>query len=351
MEHEPLAVRAEPTDARLDLDAALLSLPERDRVPVVLCHLQGLTRREAAEQLGCPEGTLSARLNRALRRLRKRLGDRGAAALGGAAVVVPTGLASATARAASVYSTSTLTTAAGVSPVVVRLTDGVIRMFWMKNVMTATVVMVLAVGAVVLALGTSGRSENVARATEPLTPDASAEPEDPVVATKRLEKRLADLEKQRAELDKAVAEVAAEKAKLAEAAKEKEAAAALGADLMLVVAAGDDKPYVLREVIAGKIGELSASDLDVVATYLARAHQDPKGPKKLRIQFDRANQEHKDKVFAVCATAGYTKVSLSERVMVTYSVPVHVTPPVMKQAVRFQTRELDLTKYAAPKKP
>jgi hypothetical protein len=274
------------------------------------------------------------------------------AALGVAAVALPVGLASATVRSASVYSTSTLT-AAGVSPVVVGLTNGVVRMFWMKKLMTAVVVMVLAVGAGVLVLGTANRPESAAHATEPLTPGAPPAPEDPEDAAKRIEKRLADLEKQRTELDKAVAEAAAEKAKLAAAMKEKEAAAALGTDLMLVVGRGDDKKprYTLREVVAGKIGELAASDLDVVATYLARAHQDPKGPKKLRIQIDRADQDHKDKVFAACAAAGYTKVSLSERVTVIYTMPVRVESPVSRQVQRIEIREVDLTKYADPKKP
>lgn len=39
-------------DARLDVDTALSRLPERLRVPVVMCHLQGLTRSEAAARLG-----------------------------------------------------------------------------------------------------------------------------------------------------------------------------------------------------------------------------------------------------------------------------------------------------------
>src|SRR5262245_14782024 len=46
MEHDVAAPAATPVEC-LDLDAALLALPERYRVPVVLCHLQGLSRREA----------------------------------------------------------------------------------------------------------------------------------------------------------------------------------------------------------------------------------------------------------------------------------------------------------------
>jgi hypothetical protein len=199
MEHEVPAPEPKPAVEQLDLDAALLELPERDRAPVVLCHLQGLTRREAAQRLGCPEGTLSARLSRALSRLRARLGALAPVALTAAAVTVPAPLLAATVRTATIYSTSTLA-AAGVSPVVVGLTDGVLRMFWMKKVMTAAVAAVLALGAGALVLVPAGRSETAARATESGTGSAPA-PQDEPVALKRLEQRVADLERHKALLD------------------------------------------------------------------------------------------------------------------------------------------------------
>ena len=52
-------------------------LPERYRAPIVLCDLQGLTRSEAAELLGCPEGTIGVRIARGRRRLRERLERQG----------------------------------------------------------------------------------------------------------------------------------------------------------------------------------------------------------------------------------------------------------------------------------
>ena len=52
-------------------------LPERYRVPIVLCDLQGLTRDEAADLLGCPAGTVGGRLARPAVSLRDRLERRG----------------------------------------------------------------------------------------------------------------------------------------------------------------------------------------------------------------------------------------------------------------------------------
>jgi RNA polymerase sigma factor (sigma-70 family) len=59
------------------LDDELMGLPERDRLPLVLHYLQGKTHRETAQALGCPVGSVSARVARGLSRLRARLERRG----------------------------------------------------------------------------------------------------------------------------------------------------------------------------------------------------------------------------------------------------------------------------------
>jgi RNA polymerase sigma factor (sigma-70 family) len=82
----------EPPEAELRsiLDAAIDRLPAKERTAVVLCHLQGLTYGEAAERLGCPLGTLAARLARARQRLRVRLTRQG---LAPAAAIFTAGMA------------------------------------------------------------------------------------------------------------------------------------------------------------------------------------------------------------------------------------------------------------------
>ena len=59
------------------LHDAIGRLPERDRAPVVLCELEGLSHAEAATRLGCPTATVGVRLMRARRKLRDRLARRG----------------------------------------------------------------------------------------------------------------------------------------------------------------------------------------------------------------------------------------------------------------------------------
>jgi RNA polymerase sigma factor (sigma-70 family) len=61
------------------IDEELNRLPERYRLPILLCELQGKTHKDAASTLGWPEGTLSVRLMRGKQMLSKRLTRRGLA--------------------------------------------------------------------------------------------------------------------------------------------------------------------------------------------------------------------------------------------------------------------------------
>src|SRR5262245_35282843 len=71
-------------ELRRVLDEEVERLPEKYRVPLLLCHLQNNTQEQAARILGCPAGTVATRVRRGLERLRERLVRRGVCASVGA---------------------------------------------------------------------------------------------------------------------------------------------------------------------------------------------------------------------------------------------------------------------------
>jgi RNA polymerase sigma factor (sigma-70 family) len=82
---QPVAAACEPAlqlVRREELEALhdeVSRLPERYRIPLVLCELEGLSYQEAALRMRCPVGTIGVRLVRARQRLRDRLARRGLA--------------------------------------------------------------------------------------------------------------------------------------------------------------------------------------------------------------------------------------------------------------------------------
>ena len=76
----PIAPTAGPNDCEEPfavLDEAIQRLPERYRLPIILCYMQEKSHEEAARELGCPRETISTRLMRARERLRAQLTRRG----------------------------------------------------------------------------------------------------------------------------------------------------------------------------------------------------------------------------------------------------------------------------------
>jgi RNA polymerase sigma-70 factor (ECF subfamily) len=66
---------AERAEERRLLQKLLLGLPERQRVAVVLRHVQGLSYDEIARLLGQPAGTVKANVHRGVRALRASMED------------------------------------------------------------------------------------------------------------------------------------------------------------------------------------------------------------------------------------------------------------------------------------
>jgi RNA polymerase sigma factor (sigma-70 family) len=78
------------------LDRELSRLPGKNRSVIVLCDLEGKTRKEAARHVGLPEGTVASRLARARGMLASRLARCGAVPSAGAlAALLAQGVASA----------------------------------------------------------------------------------------------------------------------------------------------------------------------------------------------------------------------------------------------------------------
>jgi protein involved in polysaccharide export with SLBB domain len=331
-------------DARLDLDAALAALPEKYRVPVILCHLQGWTRRELAAHLGCPESTASSLVGRGLAKLRRRLAgpDAAALALAGAAVVPP-GLARAAVRAAVVFRTNA--PAAAVSPAVAELTEGVLRMFRVKQWaagLAAAVVVAAGIG-----FGLTGG----------FAPRAEAQPARPPDDTKAQREKL---EKEIAAAKDRLKQLEAKKVQLYErelleqylkAVGEKKAPvephigiwvrppaggvqmlgrrlnlntdpnasatllAALSLDDRAVFLAGGGwrSEFAINEFTKDKpVVEAHFYDLESLKTYLTRAAKDPAAPKKLKLHFDKEYPAAKVKpLLDACKAAGFATIELA----------------------------------------
>jgi len=78
-ELDPPAGAGADADSRLDLEDALRTLPEAERVCVSLCYGAGFSHTEAAELLNAPLGTVKSHVKRGLDRLRERLAATGQA--------------------------------------------------------------------------------------------------------------------------------------------------------------------------------------------------------------------------------------------------------------------------------
>jgi RNA polymerase sigma factor (sigma-70 family) len=130
------------------LDQELSLLPDKYRLPIVLCDLEGRTRRDVARQLKVPDGTLSNRLAAGRRMLARRLlrhgislsaGSLAAALLAESArAAVPGGLVLAAIRAAAESAPSDV-----VPTSVVALTEGVMKAMLLKKLKLTAVVLTL----------------------------------------------------------------------------------------------------------------------------------------------------------------------------------------------------------------
>jgi RNA polymerase sigma factor (sigma-70 family) len=184
-------------DLRPVLDEEVSRLPEKYRAAFVLCCLQGRTSAEAAEQLGCPEGTVLSRLSRARERMRRRLLGRGVClsagllaavvAANGQAAEVTAGLVGTTSRAALAVAAGKAVAAA--SARAAALTQGALRaMFMTKLKMAGGLVLTVALigaGAGLLTNGLLAEQPPKPKPTPGETVRRSAVPDEPTPSADR----------------------------------------------------------------------------------------------------------------------------------------------------------------------
>jgi RNA polymerase sigma factor (sigma-70 family) len=175
------------------LDQELSKLPDKYRVPIILCDLEGRPRKKVASQLKLPEGTLSSRLATGRRLLGRRLQRYGLVVSGGgvaaalaqqAAAAVRTGLVAAAVDAAAL--TAAGQSAAGLlSAEVVTLSQGVMKTMLLHKLKLISLVCLGLMLGVCAGFGVSQlRAEPAALADQgeqPVSePKAAARDEEPI---------------------------------------------------------------------------------------------------------------------------------------------------------------------------
>jgi RNA polymerase sigma factor (sigma-70 family) len=137
------------------LDEELSRLPAIYREAIVLCELEGRTRKEAARHLGVPEGTLAARLARGKKLLAKQLARLGygaaSVALARPAVAAPPSVVSNTVYALTTVAAGTAE-AGVVSERAAALTNKVLKAMLMTKLKAVTAGCVVALAVVWLGL-------------------------------------------------------------------------------------------------------------------------------------------------------------------------------------------------------
>jgi RNA polymerase sigma factor (sigma-70 family) len=146
---------AEEHELRPVLHEEINRLPDKYRVPIVLCYLQGRTQEEAARLLAWPVGTVKGRLARARELMRRRLERRGLALSVGALAsapgempatpAVPAALVDATLKTGLSIGAGGRNIAAAASASVAALTQGELKSMLLSKLTTACTVSFLAI--------------------------------------------------------------------------------------------------------------------------------------------------------------------------------------------------------------
>lgn len=156
------------------LDQELTNLPPHYREAVLVCELQGLSRKDAAARLGIAEGTLSSRLAMAKKKLAKSLADRGVTL--GVLAAAPAGASVAAADRLAAGATALLRgDAAGVSPHLLTLTEGVIKSMIVSKLKSLAGTVAVSCGALVACVALFWAAARAPAEDKPAKPTVAAD--------------------------------------------------------------------------------------------------------------------------------------------------------------------------------
>jgi RNA polymerase sigma factor (sigma-70 family) len=197
-------------------DEELGRLPARYRTVVVLCDLEGRTRKEAARQLGWPEGSVSSRLARGRALLAKRLTRRGLVLAGaglaflgsGSAISgqVPPAVLTSTIKVGTFLAAGQTAAATLISARVAAVTEGVLTsMFLTKLKSAATACFVLC--ALGVGLGVSFLAGQTPGEQAPVVRQVGQAGQTPPAASKAPEIKVEDLQRRLALLEERIQEL------------------------------------------------------------------------------------------------------------------------------------------------
>jgi RNA polymerase sigma factor (sigma-70 family) len=158
---EPNTTNQHFNDLKPFLDEELSRLPDKYRALIIFCDMEGKTRKEVANQLDLPEGTVASRLATARVMLAKRLARRGVIVSGGllgavlsqqaASAAVPTVVVSSTIKVLTLVAGS----AGPISAQFAVLTERVLNIMLLRKLKTAGAALFVIMALVALSGGLS----------------------------------------------------------------------------------------------------------------------------------------------------------------------------------------------------
>ncbi len=186
-------------EMRLALDSELARLPDKWRLPLILCYLEGRTHDESASQLGWSKSTFRRRLDEARTALGGRLNRRGvvwpaalsAVLLSECVASATPGLVDSTVEAVARF-TAGKTVATAASAQVAALTEGMLKAMLLTKLKTvmSTLIVVFGLAALggglyshhaVAQQGPADRSTAVARKGQKQPPESLKDDKEPAV--------------------------------------------------------------------------------------------------------------------------------------------------------------------------